>query len=339
MNNSFGKEFRITVFGGSHESELGVIVEGVSDKLKLIPEDFVGDIARRKPGAKGTTTRVEEDIPIISYYKNTEGEDCIKIVFENKNIRPGDYSNFNSTPRPGHIDFVTHPKRYLGAKSVLEDFPAFTGGGIFSGRMTVALVACGVVAKKYLKSIEIAKNLIFKTDLIEIGGEKDKERWPELLEVVSREGDSIGGIVQAKVNGLPVGLGEPYFDSVESLISHAIFSIPGVRGIEFGDGFKASSMRGSEHNDPFGADGKLLRNGAGGINGGLTNGGELSFRVAFKPTSTIYKGQQTWNFQTKQMEELKAKGRHDVCFALRTPVIVEAMTAVVLAEFFSRISK
>ena len=158
-----------------------------------------------------------------------------------------------------------------------------------------------------------------------------KARWPELLAATAAEGDSLGGVVQCTATGLPIGLGEPFFDSVESLVSHAVFSIPGVRGIEFGDGFTASRMKGSEHNDPFGADGPV-KNGAGGVNGGITNGAPLVFRVAFKPTSSIAKAQRTWNFAENREDTLRVKGRHDVCFALRTPVIVEAMTAIVLAD-------
>ena len=157
------------------------------------------------------------------------------------------------------------------------------------------------------------------------------EKMNSAILQAKNEGDSLGGVIDCTVEGLPIGLGEPFWDSVESLISHAVFSIPGVRGIEFGDGFKAARMKGSEHNDPFGPEG-LLKNGAGGVNGGLTNGAPLVFRVAFKPTSSIAKPQQTYNFKSQSMETLCVTGRHDVCFALRTPVIVEAMTAIVLAD-------
>lgn len=201
---------------------------------------------------------------------------------------------------------------------------------MFSGRMTLALVAAGVVAKKVLH--RTLDNVRIHAELAEVGGASDKSAWHALLDRAVAEGDSLGGVVECHVEGLPPGLGEPFFDSVESLVSHAVFSIPGVRGIEFGDGFRASAMRGSEHNDPFGSDGRLMKNGAGGVNGGLTNGNDLFFRVAFKPTSTIRKPQTTWDFARKCLVELSAGGRHDVCFALRTPVTVEAMTAVVLCN-------
>lgn len=158
------------------------------------------------------------------------------------------------------------------------------------------------------------------------------EEAQKVLEQAIKDGDSIGAVVECVVPAIDLGYGEPFWDSVESVISHAIFSIPGVRGIEFGDGFKAAAMRGSEHNDPIGPDGRPLKNGAGGVNGGITNGAPIVFRVAFKPTSSISRPQQTFNFQTGEMDTLEVKGRHDVCFALRTPVIVEAMTAIALAD-------
>ena len=155
----------------------------------------------------------------------------------------------------------------------------------------------------------------------------------EAIDQAAAEGDSLGAVIECVVPEIDPGYGEPFWDSVESQIAHAIFSIPGVRGVEFGDGFKAAAMRGSEHNDPIGEDGRPARNGAGGVNGGLTNGAPLKFRVAFKPTSSIAKPQQTFNFATGEMDTLQIKGRHDVCFALRCPVIVEAMTAIALADF------
>ena len=240
-------------------------------------------------------------------------------------------------PRPGHADLVANIK-YNFANDP-------RGGGHFSGRLTLPVVAAGVVARKILKAhfdpeLEEGQelpagferhNVQIHADLLEIGGEKDKSKWDELLDKVGKEGDSIGGIIECRIEGLPVGYGEPFWDSLESMLSHAIFSIPGIRGIEFGDGFAASRMRGSEHNDPWGPDGPR-KNGAGGINGGLSNGGPVIFRVAVKPTSSIAAPQQTWNFATGREEILQIKGRHDVCFALRVPVIVEAMTAIVLAD-------
>ena len=330
MHNTFGDKFRITIYGGSHEPKLGVVIDGVEAGIPLSASDFAGDIARRRPGAKGTTPRTEADEPEISSGVSdgvTDGTPlCIEFI--NSNIRPGDYDRFLEVPRPGHVDYVTRPEQY-GVDSPRQ-FPPFTGGGIFSGRMTLALVAAGVVAKKVL--LRSLPDVRIHAELIMMGGSPDKSRWRSVLDEAIADGDSLGGVVECRVKGLPVGLGEPYFDSVESLISHAVFSIPGVRGVEFGDGFAASSMRGSEHNDPFGPEGRLMKNGAGGVNGGLTNGNELLFRVAFKPTSTISRPQTTWDFSRRRLVELSAGGRHDVCFALRTPVVVEAMTAVVLCN-------
>lgn len=330
MHNSFGDKFRLTIYGGSHEPRLGVVIGGVRSGIPLAAGDFDGDIARRRPGAKGTTSRVEDDVPEIMAGVSggvTDGNP-LRIEFANNDIRPADYDRFLDVPRPGHADYVTNLQRY-GADSPRE-FPAATGGGMFSGRMTLALVAAGVVAKKVLR--RTLDNVLIRADLAEVGGTSDKSLWRHLLDGAIADGDSLGGVAECRVTGLPAGLGEPFFDSVESMVSHAMFSIPGVRGIEFGDGFRASAMRGSEHNDPFGPGGRLMKNGAGGVNGGLTNGNDLFFRVAFKPTSSISRPQTTWDFSKKRLVEISAGGRHDVCFALRTPVIVEAMTAVVLCN-------
>lgn len=309
----------MTIFGESHGPEIGAVLDGVAAGVPLSEEDFAADIARRAAGAPGTTPRREQDTPrILSgvFEGHTTGAP-LAIVFSNADTRSGDYAQFASTPRPGHADYVA------GVKWRHANDPR--GGGHFSGRLTLPVVAAGVVAKKMLPGISI------KSEIIAIGGQTDASKWPGMLAEAAAEGDSLGGLALCQAAGVPAGLGEPFWDSMESLLSHAIFSIPGVRGIEFGDGFAAAAMRGSQHNDPIGPDGRPLKNGAGGINGGLTNGGDISFRVAFKPTSTIAKPQETFNFKTGRMDTLRAGGRHDVCFALRTPVIVEAMTAIVLA--------
>jgi len=325
--NSFGRKFRVSIFGESHGEAIGVILDGVQPGISIKAEDFSQDILRRKSGPKGTTPRTETDEPEIlsGVYNDLTTGAPLTILFRNRNTRSGDYRLFNAIPRPGHADFTANLK-WL-------DFNDPRGGGHFSGRLTLPIVAAGVVAKKML-ACSVAANLI------EIGGEKDRGKWDDLLDRTIKEKDSIGGIVECTVDGVPAGLGEPFFDSVESLISHAIFSIPAVRGIEFGDGFQAARMKGSEHNDPFDSvdPGRMhpsahpSKNGAGGINGGITNGNPIVFRVAFKPTSSIGKPQQTFNFETGEMTTLEIPGRHDACIALRTPVIVEAMTAIVLAD-------
>ena len=376
--NTFGNHFRVSVFGESHGPCIGVTVDGVFPGLPLAEEDFLPDLNRRRSGAPGTTPRREADVPeIISGVLDghTTGAP-VTILFRNENVRSEDYEDFRRNPRPGHADFTASIK-YGG-------FNDLRGGGPFSGRMTLALVAAGVIAKKMLYFAT------FKANLVEVGGFANPSQWQDALSAAQAEGDSLGGIVACTVEGLPIGLGEPFWDSVESEIAHAVFAIPGVRGIEFGDGFAAARMKGSAHNDPFpehhcchgededhhchhheegeehhcchgGEEGHHchteaspeaerisdeehhcchgegeghhccgrhrrpqppLTNHAGGVNGGITNGNPLVFRVAFKPTASIAKA--------------GIPGRHDVCFALRTPVVVEAAAAIVLADLINR---
>ena len=316
--NSFGRIFRVSIFGESHGECVGINIDGCPAGLPLNVDDFTTDIERRKAGAKGTTPRKEADLPRIMngvYNGKTTGAP-ITILFDNTNTRSGDYEKQRAVPRPGHADFVA-TKKYGG-------FEDFRGGGHFSGRLTVCLVAAGVVAKKLLKEINIAATIL------EIGGETDTEIG---LQKAIDAKDTIGGIVECKVNGLPIGLGEPFFDSAESLIGHAVFAIPAVRGIEFGTGFAAAKMFGSDHNDAIeDSTGKTKTNHAGGVVGGITNSNELVFRIAIKPTSSTPKIQHTLNVETGETEDFSVKGRHDLCIALRVPVVLEAVTAFVLAD-------
>ena len=316
--NSFGRIFRISIFGESHGETVGVLIDGCQAGIALTTDDFSADLQRRQGGGVGSTPRKESEIPIIKsgVYENHTTGSPILIEFENLNTRSADYDKLKNIPRPGHADF-TGSKKFGG-------FNDLRGGGAFSGRLTVGLVAAGVVAKKIISSIEI------NAKLIEVGGETDIKS--AVLKAVQAK-DSIGGIIECRAENLTVGLGEPFFDSVESCISHAIFSIPGIKGIEFGSGFEAAKMKGSEHNDPIiDIEGKTSTNNAGGINGGISNGNDLFFRVAVKPTSSIGLPQKTINLQSGKPEELIVGGRHDSCFALRVPVIVEAVTACVLAD-------
>lgn len=316
--NSFGRLFRVHIFGESHGECVGLTIDGCPAGLSLSAGDFITDIERRKPGALGTTPRKEDDMPLIKtgVFNNITTGAPITILFENNNTRSSDYEKQRTFPRPGHADWVASQK--FGGH---EDF---RGSGHFSGRLTVCLVAAGVVAKKILKGIAVAATIT------EIAGETDTEKG---LQKAFGAKDSVGGIVECRVNGLPAGLGEPFFDSAESLIGHAVFSIPAVRGIEFGTGFAAAKMFGSEHNDAIeDQSGKTKTNHAGGIVGGLTNGNELVFRIAVKPTSSTPKDQQTYNRETGQVETFSVKGRHDLCIALRVPVVLEAVTALVLAD-------
>ena len=317
--NSFGRIFRIHIFGESHGDCVGLTVDGCPAGLALQVSDFIEDTERRKGGVqKGTTPRKEDDLPIFKsgiFNGHTTGAP-ITIIFENNNTRSSDYEKQRSVPRPGHADFTAHAK-YGG-------FEDFRGGGHFSGRLTVCLVAAGVIAKKLLSGIQV------KSTILEIGGEADLEKG---LDKAIEAKDSIGGIVECRVNGLPIGLGEHFFDSVESLISHAVFAIPAVKGIEFGAGFAAARMFGVDHNDPIeDASGKTRTNHAGGIVGGITNGNELIFRVVIKPTSSTPKEQITLNWDTNKLETFSVKGRHDLCIALRVPVILEAVAALVLVD-------
>ncbi|HEY5391345.1 MAG TPA: chorismate synthase [Hanamia sp.] len=325
--NSFGRNFRVQIFGQSHGEYVGIVIDGCPPGIGIAVEDFKEDIERRKPGAKGTTPRKEDDIPeIISGVFNEKSTGApITILFKNSNTRSADYEKQRAIPRPGHADFVAHKK--------FKGFEDFRGGGHFSGRLTVALVAAGVVAKKVIASFPADKKIQIHATILEIGGEKDLEKG---LQKAVDEKDTIGGIVECKVSDLPLGLGEPFFDSAESLISHAVFSIPAVKGIEFGAGFAAAKMFGSEHNDSIiNADGTTATNNAGGIVGGITNGNELVFRIVVKPTSSTPKVQQTLNVETGNVEDFSVKGRHDLCIALRVPVVLEAVTAMVLADLMS----
>ncbi len=316
--NNFGRIFSVNIFGESHADCVGITIDGCPAGLPLSVADFSTDIERRKPGAKGTTPRKEDDIPKILtgvFNEKTTGTP-ITILFENNNTRSVDYEKQRAIPRPGHADFVAS-KKFAG-------FEDYRGGGHFSGRLTVCLVAAGVIAKKILGDINVQANIL------EIGGETDLEIG---LQKAIDAKDSIGGIVECRVNGLPIGLGEPFFDAAESLISHAVFAIPAVRGIEFGTGFAAAKMFGSDHNDWIeNLEGKTTSNHSGGIVGGITSGNELVFRIAIKPTSSTAKEQQTLNIETGKVEAFSVKGRHDLCIALRVPVVLESVTAMVLAD-------
>ena len=327
--NTFGKKFRVRIFGESHGELIGVVLDGVPAGLELSVTDFEQDILRRKSGAKGTTPRIEDDKPsIVSgiYEGHTTGAP-LTIVFHNNNTRSADYSLFEAMPRPGHAD--------LTAAFKWEDCHDPRGGGHFSGRLTLPVVAAGVVAKMILADATILDETPFSevnARIVELGGIADEAQWQAAIDKAIEEGDSLGAVIECTVPDMTPGYGEPFWDSVESQIAHAVFAIPGVRGVEFGDGFEAARMKGSEHNDPIGPDLRPTKNGAGGANGGITNGAPICFRAAFKPTSSIRKAQQTFNLGTGEMDSLEVPGRHDVCFALRAPVVVEAMTAIALAD-------
>jgi len=302
---------------------VGILIDGCPAGLSLGPEDLLADIERRKGGQQpGTTPRIEEDLPNFKsglFQGKTTGAPLL-ICFDNKNTRSSDYEKQRSIPRPGHADFVA-AKKFGG-------FEDYRGSGHFSGRLTLPLVAAGAIAKKLLGSVQIAATLT------EVGGYADIEKG---IAYAIAQKDSVGGIVECRVSGLAVGLGEPFFDATESLLAHAVFAVPAIRGIEFGTGFAAARLLGSQHNDAIeDAKGTTRTNHAGGIVGGLTNGNELVFRVAVKPTSSTPQEQRSLNTSSGQQEEFIIKGRHDLCIALRVPVVIEAVTALVLADLLLR---
>lgn len=316
--NTTGTIFRVSIFGESHGKWVGVTIDGCPAGIALQPGDLYADLERRKAGAAGTSPRKEDDEPVFVsgvFNEKTTGAP-LTIIFENKNTRSGDYDAIKHTPRPGHADLVLDKK--------FNGYNDHRGGGHSSGRLTVALVAAGCIAKKVLNGITV------EAHLSEAGGNRDVEA--AIKDAIEQQ-DSIGGIVSCRVTGLPVGLGEPFFDSAESVISHLIFSIPAIKGIEFGSGFAAARMTGSENNDAIlDQHGRTRTNHAGGVNGGVTNGNELNFRVAVKPTSSTPKEQHTYNKATGNVEPFTVKGRHDLCVALRVPVVAEAAAAIALAD-------
>ena len=316
--NSFGRFFKVEIFGESHGESVGVVIDGCPPGIKISPEDFNDDLVRRKPGQKGTTARKESDIPKIKsgiFNGKTTGSPIL-IEFDNDNVESSDYDKFKTVPRPGQVDFIA-AKKYNG-------YNDHRGGGHFSGRLTVGLVAAGVVAKKILSGIE------FKARLIET---ERSFNFRKELEKAVKEGDTLGGLIECSVFGLPLGLGEPFFYSAESVISHIIFSIPSVKGIEFGEGFRSAQMKGSEYNDTLlDLNGRTITNNCGGLTGGLTNGNQLIFRVAMRPPSSISKKQESINLKTGRTQSLVIKGRHDVCPALRSSVIIEASAAVAICD-------
>ncbi|MBR2368065.1 MAG: chorismate synthase [Alistipes sp.] len=325
MQNSFGNSLRYTIFGASHSDEVGIVIDGLPSGITLDRELFATDMDRRRPMLRGETTRHEADTPVIEGVDEcgrTTGE-SVSIKFSNNNIRSKDYSHLKSHPRPSHADYVQRHK--YGEEYDLS------GGGMASGRMTVALVAAGVVAKQLLSGVS------FDTRLIQVGAEHDASRFEEVIANARMAQDSVGGVIECRVQGVPMLLGEPFFDSAESIISHMLFSIPGIKGVEFGDGFASAAKYGSERNDRYvDAAGHTATNNEGGINGGITNGNDIVVRVAVKPTPSIGREQLTFDMEYGQMRSLKIGGRHDSCIARRAVVVVEAVVAMALAELSLR---
>ncbi|MFI3259621.1 MAG: chorismate synthase [Rikenellaceae bacterium] len=320
--NSFGRIFRTTIWGESHGGGIGVSIDGVTPGLELSEADFTTDLDRRRSGARGTTPRKESDTPhIVSglFNGHTTGAP-LTVLFENENTISKDYKNLTTHFRPSHADRVAEVK-YQG-------FQDYRGGGHFSGRITLPLVAAGVVAKRLL-----GEGVKIESDILEIGGESDKSMFAELIESAVMSQDSLGGVIECRVSGIEAGVGEPFFDSVESVVSHLLFSVPAVKGVEFGSGFEAARRRGSENNDLIiDGDGTTSTNNEGGVNGGIANGNEIVVRVAVKPTASISRTQMSYNTESGEVEPLVIKGRHDACIALRAGVVIEAAVAIGLAD-------
>jgi chorismate synthase len=342
--SSFGHSFRITTFGESHGKAVGVVVDGVTPGMPLSEADIQVKLDRRRPGQSSvTTTRKEPDrVRILSgiFEGETTGTPILMIL-HNEDVRSGDYSKLKSLFRPGHADFT-----YLAKYGVRD----YRGSGRASGRETAARVAAGAVAEKLLsrRGISILAYTLTAGDVTCSGFDPaqieknpmracDAEAAAEMerrVEEVRAKGDSIGGIVECRVQGVPAGLGDPVFDKLDADLAKAMLSIGAVKGIEFGAGFKAAGMTGSQHNDGMAA-GRFLSNNAGGTLGGISTGQEILFRIAVKPTSSISLPQKTVDREGRE-REISTEGRHDPCICPRIVPVVEAMTALVLEDHCKR---
>jgi len=354
MGNSLGKLFTITSFGESHGRCVGIIIDGCPAGLPLTEEDIQREANKRRPGTGiAATRRTEEDkVEVLSGTLNgmTTGAP-ICLLIRNKDIDSTAYEKARFLARPGHADYTAFIK-YRG-------FNDFRGGGRFSGRITAAFVMAGAVAKKLLGTIGV--EVLAHT--VELGGVKAEpksvgeikegieknpfrcadtkaaQEMAEVVEKVKQDGDSVGGIIEGIALAMPVGLGEPVFDTLEGDLAKALFAIPAVKGVEFGSGFSAARKRGSENNDPFAIkNGEIVTvtNNAGGILGGISNGMPLIVRAVIKPTPSIAQSQQTVDLKNKQSATLKVTGRHDVCIVPRAVVVVESMIAATLCDFAMR---
>ena len=353
MKNTFGNQITITLFGESHGPQIGAVVDGLAPGMDVDLEFMRKQLELRKPHGKISTQRVEADEPKIvsGVFEGKTTGTPLCILFENSNTKSKDYSKTKDLMRPGHADF-TAIEKYHG-------FADYRGGGHFSGRLTTPLVAVGAILIQALqkKGIYIGSHIQKCgaiedqkfTDSVEeickvnerlfpvLDEEKAKEMYA-YMEQAAIEGDSVGGILETVVLGMPSGVGEPWFDTVESMLAHGLFSIPAVKGVEFGAGFGFAEMKGSEANDAFEVkEGTVVTktNHNGGINGGITNGMPIRFQTVIKPTPSIYKEQDTVNMGTMENTKLQIEGRHDPAIIHRARVVVDSMTAIVLADLLA----
>ena len=354
MKNTFGNSVSVTIFGESHGSEIGVVLDGLAPGIQVKEDEIAEKLRLRRPSGSISTKRVEPDhFRIVSGVFNgaTTGTP-VCILIPNENTKSKDYSGTRSLARPGHADYTAYCK-YHG-------FEDYRGGGHFSGCITAALVAAGAIALSALEG----KGILIGTHIARCAGIPDRGfmdlqedirnlsgtgfavldneaagKMREAMEQAAKEGDSVGGILETAVTGLPAGIGEPWFDSLESVLSHALFSIPAVKGVEFGDGFALSDLRGSDANDCFAVqDGRITTrtNHNGGINGGISNGMPLLFRCAVKPTPSIYKEQDTADFFTQTEKKIVISGRHDPAIVHRARIVADCVTALVLCDVLAQ---
>lgn len=322
--NTFGTLFKVTLYGESHQEAIGIVIDGVPPGIKINLEAITKDLKRRNPDLVGTTPRKEKDA-----FKITSGlldgittGSPLNIIIYNEDVRSKDYTHLKHHPRPGHSDFVAN-KKYFG-------FNDYRGGGRFSGRLTAPLVVAGCIAKMMVP-------FTFKHELKQIGALKDLSQIDSYLETIKAMGDSVGGIITLTVNDIPIGLGEPHFDKLEALAGQMLFSIPAVKGVQFGTGFDGVSRLGSEFNDVLVDEkGKTLSNHSGGVSGGISNGNPLTIDVFVKPTSSIAKSQESFNLVESKVETLEVKGRHDVAIVRRAGIVLENSLAIVLADLYLR---
>lgn len=325
MSNSLGKLFRFTIFGQSHAPAIGVTIEGLPSGLKIDMEKLGAFLSRRAPGGKYATSRKEPDLPEF-IAGIVDGYTCgapVTAIIRNTNTRSSDYEYMRFIPRPGHADYTAMVK--------YGDTRDYSGGGQFSGRLTAPLCIAGGIALQLLEE----KGICVSAKIKSIGGESDEEKMFELIDKVRAEGDSVGGIIECTITGMPAGVGEPMFDGLENRIAQAVFGIPAVKGIEFGAGFEAANMRGSQCNDPFILEnGRLVTDGNnhGGILGGISSAMPIVFRIAIKPTPSIAVEQDTVDMKTGIETKLSIKGRHDPCIVPRAVPCVEAAAAAAIYD-------
>lgn len=354
MKNTFGNSVTITVFGESHGPEIGAVLDGMAAGIEIDENYISAELAKRRPAGKISTARVEKDeYRIVSgvHDGKTTGAP-ITILIPNRNVRSADYNNILSLPRPGHADYAASHK-YHG-------FEDKRGGGHFSGRITAAIVAAGAIARlalenkgifigSHIQKLHGISDVPFSSDLqgdieklnslaFPVLSEDAAKAMQKEIESAAALGDSVGGVLECALTGLDGGIGEPMFDSLESALAHAAFSIPGVKGIDFGLGFGFADAFGSEANDGFRVNnGKIetITNNNGGINGGISNGAPIIFRLAVKPTPSISKPQNTVNPQTLENAEIEIKGRHDPAIIHRLRAVADSMTALVVCDMLA----